>query len=202
MWLAQLIFYVDAALLVGAAFAVIISRNPVTSALYLVLAFVASAGLWLMLEAEFLALVLVFVYVGAVMTLFLFVIMMLNLNFKQLKVGFVRYMPLCLIIVGLMIALMVFALSPDRFGTFAPVLHDANYSNIRELGQVLYTEYAFPFEMAAVLLLVAIVAAIGLTHFGGKPKRKVQEISQQLTVDPRDRVKLVDIPSQHHEDTL
>src|SRR5574341_1438766 len=145
------IFFAFAAVLLIAALRVITARNPVHAALYLVLAFFTATGIWLLLRAEFLAITLVVVYVGAVMVLFLFVVMMLDINIERMREGFWKNLPLAIVVGGIMMAEMV------------PVLCPADYSNTRELGRLLYTEYAYAFEVAAVILLVAIIAAIALT---------------------------------------
>jgi len=194
----EILFYIFAAILIGAAFGVITSRNPVYSALFLVLAFFTSACLWLLLEAEFLAIVLVLVYVGAVMVLFLFVVMMLDIDTATLKQGFTRYLPLGVVVVGLIIAELVLVLGSGRFGLshYAnPVMHSASFSNTRELGSVLYTQYVYPFEIAAVILLLAIVAAITLTLRRREGTRH-QDPSWQVRVRPRDRVRLVKMRSE------
>lgn len=194
----QWVFYLLSAVLISAATLMISVKNPVHSALLLVLCFVLTSGLWLMLEAEFLALVLIFVYVGAVMTLFLFVVMMLNLDMSKLRVGFVRYLPIGALIVAAMIGLMIVVISPLRFGNFTATEQGAGYSNIKQLGMLLYTEFAYPFEIAAVVLLVAIIAAIMLTH-EGRPKRKGQDVGKQVRVRREDRVRLVKMPAQGKE---
>ena len=194
----QIIFYVFSAIAIFSAVMVVASANSVRSALFLVLTFFAMAGVWLLLQAEFLALILVLVYVGAVMTLFLFVVMMLRVNVTSLREGFVRYLPLSVLIVLLLVGLMMMAVGSSRFGLAqmpAPLLNAADYSNIANLGGVLYTEFAYPFEIAAVLLLAAIVAAISLTH--RKPiGRKTQNVSQQIAVNRKDRIRLVKMKSE------
>ena len=160
-----LMFYLLSALTVFAALRVITSRNPVHAALFLVLTFFSTAGIWLLLEAEFLALTLVLVYVGAVMVLFLFVVMMLDINLERLRVGFWRWFPFAAVLAVVLLVEMVLVLgSSQTAGTGVHVAkHAANYSNTKELGRLIYTEYIYAFELAAVLLLVAIVAAIALT---------------------------------------
>ncbi len=194
----QIIFYVFSSIAIMSSLLVITSRNPVRSALSLVLTFFAMAGVWLLLHAEFLALILVLVYVGAVMTLFLFVVMMLRVNVVSLRAGFVRYLPWVVLLVVMMVSLMVLVVGSKQFGlliTPLPLPEAAHFNNIEDLGMVLYTEYAYPFEIAAVLLLTAIVAAISLTH--RKPvRRKIQKISQQMAVQRKDRVTLVNVPSE------
>src|SRR5687768_17567212 len=159
------IFYFFAAVLLFAALRVITARNPVHAALFLVLAFVTASGIWMLLRAEFLAIALVLVYVGAVMVLFLFVVMMLDINLDKLREGFWRYLPVGAAI-GVLIAVEMGALVWNHFTREAyptPAALPAGYSNTKELGMVLYTDYVYPFELAAVLLLIAIVAAIALT---------------------------------------
>lgn len=193
--LQQVVFYFFAASLVFSAAMVVLSRNPVTSALFLVYSFFNSAILWMLLNAEFLSLVLIFVYVGAVMTLFLFVVMMLNIDTETLRKGFVRYLPFGLVAVALVVGLMITAIWPANFGSLPNPQAPANYSNTQALGQLLYTHYVYAFELAAMLLLVAIVAAISLSQHG-KPQRKTQNIAQQIDVDPKDRMRLIDMPSE------
>ncbi len=194
----QVVFYFFAALLVFSAGMVISVRNPVRAALFLVLAFFASAGIWLLLEAEFLAIALVLVYVGAVMVLFLFVVMMLDINLTPLKEGFARYLPAGAAVAFLMLIAMAMTVGPSHFGLErigAPDRHGPGYSNTRELGRVLYTDYVYPFEIASVILLVAIIAAIALTM---RPKRqtKTQKPEQQVRVRRADRVRLVDMKAE------
>jgi NADH-quinone oxidoreductase subunit J len=194
----RFVFYVFAAILVFAAGRVITCRNPVHAALHLVLAFFTCAGLWLLLEAEFLAITLVLVYVGAVMVLFLFVVMMLDINLSPLREGFVKYLP-----VGFTVALLIFAemfmvLGVKNFGADVvaiPERHGADYSNTRELGSVLYTDYVFPFEVASVILLVAIIAAIALT-MRKRPETKAQNPVDQVAVKRADRVRLVEMEAE------
>lgn len=203
MTFATFLFYLFAALTVFAAVMVISRRNPVHSVLFLVLAFVSSAVLWLLLEAEFLAITLVLVYVGAVMVLFLFVVMMLDIDMATLRAGFVRQLPVGLLIAAAVLVQLVLVVGPHHFGlsqVTAPVAKPASYSNITELGQVLYTLYMYPFEIAAVILLVAIVAAIGLT-LRHRPQTKYQDPSLQVRVHKgTDRVRLVQMPAEQKMD--
>jgi NADH-quinone oxidoreductase subunit J len=191
--LVEVLFYGFSAVLIAAALGVIISKNPVHAALFLVLSFVTSAAIWLLIEAEFLAIVLVLVYVGAVMVLFLFVIMMLDIKTEEHRPGFTRYAWLGWITAAVVIAEIIGVVTARRFGVDiargAPAL-PASYSNTQALGRVLYTQYAYPFELAAVVLLVAIVAAIALTmrHRTGV---KHQDISRQVDVRSADRVRIV-----------
>jgi NADH-quinone oxidoreductase subunit J len=191
----QYVFYFFASVLVFAAFMVITIRNPVKAALFLVLAFFSAAGLWVLLEAEFLAIVLVLVYVGAVMVLFLFVVMMLDINLARLREGFGEYLPIGGLVAVLMVIEMALILS-DGFGAGrALVPHPADYSNTRELGRILYTTYAYPFEIAGAILLAAIVAAIALT-MRRRPETKYQNPGQQVRVRRSERVRLVKMKSE------
>jgi NADH-quinone oxidoreductase subunit J len=194
----QGIFYFLAAQLVFAAAMVITVRNPVKAALFLVLAFVSAAGLWLLLQAEFLAIVLVLVYVGAVMVLFLFVVMMLDINLVRLREGFGEYLPIGGLVAVLLVAEMAIILGSDHFSPAQmpdPGALPAGYSNTRELGRLLYTAYAYPFEIAAAILLVAIVAAIALT-LRRRKDTKYQNPSQQININPRERVRVIKMPSE------
>ena len=191
-------FYFFAAVLVFAALRVITARNPVHSALFLVLAFFTAAGLWMLLEAEFLAIALVLVYVGAVMVLFLFVVMMLDINLDRLREGYWDYLVPALIVAGVMVAEMALVLGGRYFdleGIPQPAPHAADYSNTRELGRLIYTDNVYPFEIAAVILLVAIVAAIALTLRHRKDTKYVDP-AQQLKVRRKDRVRMVSMPSE------
>jgi len=192
------VFYFFAILLVFAASMVITVRNPVHAALFLIMSFFASAGLWLLLEAEFLAITLVLVYVGAVMVLFLFVVMMLDINLTVLREGFARYLPVAFVVALLMMASLGLVVGKDNFGLEAvgPAAHAAaSYSNTAALGKVLYTDYVFPFEIAAVILLVAIVAAIALTL---RPSRqtKAPKPERQVAVKRADRIRIVKMDSE------
>lgn len=195
-------FYFFAAILVFAALRVITARNPVHSALFLVLAFFTAAGLWMLLEAEFLAIALVLVYVGAVMVLFLFVVMMLDINLDRLREGYWDYLVPALIVAGVMVAEMVLVLGGRYFaleGMPQPAPHAADYSNTRELGRLIYTDYVYPFEIAAVILLVAIVAAIALTLRHRKDTKYIDP-ADQLKVRRQDRVRIVSMPSEKRGD--
>ena len=194
----RFIFYCLAAILIFAAARVITVRNPVYAALHLVLAFFTCAGLWLLLEAEFLAITLVLVYVGAVMVLFLFVVMMLDINTTPLREGFVKYLPVGLTVAVLILIEMGMVVGVKHFGSEVvaiPERHPEGYSNVRELGGVLYTDYVYPFEIASVILLVAIIAAIALT-MRKRPETKSQNPARQVAVQPRDRVRIVKMKSE------
>jgi len=189
----DIVFYTLAAVLLYAAISVITTRNPVYAALYLVLAFFTAAGIWLLLEAEFLAIALVLVYVGAVMVLFLFVVMMLDINLDKLREGFWNALPVALPVGGLMAVEMVMIVGVRNFGVdkvIAPAAHPADYSNTAELGRVLYTDYLLPFELASVVLLVAIVAAIALTLRDRKESKSVDP-SKQVLVKKADRIRIL-----------
>ncbi len=197
-----LLFYGFAAVLIIAALGLISSRNPVHSALFLVLAFFQSAMLWLLMEAEFLAVVLLLVYVGAVMVLFLFVVMMLDINLEKMREGYTRYMPLGIgvaVTVILEIGHVIWFRSQDLPFLVVPEPHPPGYSNTKELGGVLYTEYVYAFELAAVVLLLAIVAAITLT-MRRRPGLKTQNIAEQVSVRKEDRVRLVKMKSVKDSD--
>ena len=186
------VFYFLSAILILAALRVITARNPVHAALALVLAFFTGAGLWLLLEAEFLAITLVLVYIGAVMVLFLFVVMMLDINLEEMRRGFWSYLPAGLLVAGLMVVEMFMVLGGKDFGLAEPTPRDADYSNIRELGMLLYTDYVYPFELAAVLLLVAMVAAIALTH-RKRGDTKQLNVADQVKVKRADRIRMVNL---------
>ena len=210
----QVVFYVFAAITIFSAFMVITQSNPVRCVLFLVLAFFASSILWLLVNAEFLALILVLVYVGAVMTLFLFVVMMLNIDIESTKKHFLRYMPFGLILVALLTGILLKSLPQGIYKTSealpAAISQTENnenspeivssenkvtLSNTEALGMVLYTDYVFAFELAAVILLVAIIAAITLAH-RQQIRSKRQDIVKQIMTQRNDRVKLVKMKSE------
>lgn len=192
------IFYFFAAVLVGSSLAVITVRNPFHAVMFLVLAFFTSAAIWLMLEAEFLAITLVLVYVGAVMVLFLFVVMMLDINISKLREGFVKNayvgVPVALIVVFELIA-VVGSKAFDLSAKPAPVPAPADHSNVKELGAILYTDYVYAFELAAVVLVVAIIAAISLT-LRSRPDSKYQDPAEQVLVRRNDRVRMVKMAAE------
>lgn len=190
------VFYAFGSVLVLSGLAVITARNPVHGALFLVLAFFTASAIWLLLRAEFLAIVLVVVYVGAVMVLFLFVVMMLDINLEKVREGFWKNLPLALVVGGIMVAEMIAVLAGGYFDLLsAPRPAPLEYSNTKALGLVLYTRYAFAFEIAAVILLVAIIAAIALTLRRRKDSRH-QDPAAQARVRREDRVTLVSMPSE------
>ena len=187
------IFYFFAAILVFAGLRVITARNPVHAALFLVLAFFTAAGLWMLLEAEFLAITLVLVYVGAVLVWFLFVVMMLDINLDKLREGFWDYLPLAGFVSVLLMVEMALILGSRHFGLEVmgtPVPHPADYSNTKELGRLLYTDYVYAFELAAVILLVAIVAAIALTLRRRKDSKYIDP-AVQVSVKRNDRLRII-----------
>lgn len=186
----KIIFYIFSVLLVMSATMVITVRNPVKAALFLVLTFFASSVVWLLLEAEFLAIVLVLVYVGAVMVLFLFVVMMLDINIERLRAGFISYLPLGIIVALGMVGMLIWIVTGDGSAFDHSVVRDASYNNTQELGRVLYTDYVYAFEIAAVILLVAIIAAITLT-LRRRPNTKHQKIEKQIAVKRHERVRMV-----------
>ncbi len=187
------IFYAFGAVLLFAGLRVITARNPVHGALFLVLAFFTAAGLWLLLRAEFLAIALVLVYVGAVMVLFLFVVMMLDVNLERVREGFWRNLPLALVVGVVMVGEMVTVIAHHYWGTGTPPTYAADYSNTKALGRLLYTHYVFAFEVAAVILLVAIIAAIALTLRRRKDTR-AQDPAMQVRARREERVRLVTMP--------
>ncbi len=197
--LVEILFFVFATLLVAGALGVIAARNPVYSVLFLVFSFINSAAIWLLVEAEFLALVLVLVYVGAVMVLFLFVVMMLDINVAELKQGFTRFAWLgwitALAVIGEITAVIwghgLGGIDVSRGFVSEP----ANYSNTMAIGQVLYTKYLYPFELASVVLVVAIVAAIALT-LRRRPGLKVQDVSRQVAVRAEERLRVVKVSAE------
>jgi NADH-quinone oxidoreductase subunit J len=192
------LFYAFSAILLLAALRVITARNPVHSAMFLVLSFFTAAGIWLLLRAEFLAIALVLVYVGAVMVLFLFVVMMLDINLERLREGFWRNLPLAIVVGGILVFEMVALLARQVFEAAPAAEQGPGYSNTRELGLLVYTHYAYAFEVYAVILLVAIIAAIALTLRRRKDTRN-QNPSEQVKVRREDRVRLISMPAEKDE---
>jgi NADH-quinone oxidoreductase subunit J len=195
----QIVFYAFAAIMLFAATMVITVRNPVKAALSLVLTFVSASGLWFLLQAEFLAIALVLVYVGAVMVLFLFVVMMLDINIARVREGFAEYLPYGGLIAVLLVIEMALIISSGHFSAERlpePASLPADHSNTRELGRLLYTQYAYPFEIAALILLVAIVAAIALT-LRKRKSTKYQDPSAQINIKREDRVRVIKMPPEN-----
>ncbi len=199
MPITEIVFYLFSLVLVGSAVAVITARNPVYSALYLVLAFFSASAIWMLLEVEFLAIILILVYVGAVMVLFLFVIMMLDINLAPLKEGFIRYLPAGIVVAVVMaVELMVVVWARGRFGDGAfpiPPPHPEGFSNTKAVGELLFNDYLLAFELAGVILLVAIIAAIALT-LRQRTGAKRQNPSLQVRVQRDERVRLVKMESE------
>ncbi len=196
-----ILFYLFAAVLVASSLGVILSRNPVHAALSLVLCFFTSAVLWLLIEAEFLAIVLVLVYVGAVMVLFLFVVMMLDIDLEELRSGFTRYAWFGWITAAIVAFEVAGVVLTKRLGidvTRGAVPLPAGYSNTQELGALLYSKYAYPLEIAAMLLLVAMVAAITLT-LRHRPGLKLQNIGKQVSAKASERVRIVKMDSEQRK---
>lgn len=194
----NIVFYVFAAIMVFSALMVITVKNPVQASLFLVLTFFSCSAIWILLEAEFLAITLVLVYVGAVMVLFLFVVMMLDINVARMRAAFIQYLPIGIAVLVTMVAMMLMVVGGDHFGleqVAAPARQAADYNNTRELGLVLYTVYVYPFEIAAVILLVAIIAAIALT-LRRRPKTKYQNPDLQIAVKRDDRIRMVKMNSE------
>jgi len=194
------VFYFFSAILVFAGLRVITSRNPVHAALFLVLAFFSASGVWMLLQAEFLAIALILIYVGAVMVLFLFVVMMLDINLDRLREGFWSYLPLGSIIALLMVAEMALILGGNYLGLLESSVPQAaaETSNVKAVGRLIFTEYVYPFELASVILLVGIVAAVALTQ-RGKRKNKSVNPSQQVFVKAADRLRVVQMPAEKRD---
>ncbi|HXW60386.1 MAG TPA: NADH-quinone oxidoreductase subunit J [Myxococcota bacterium] len=193
-----IIFYVFATVAVVSAVFVVTARNPVRSVLSLVVTFFAMAGVWMLLQAEFLSLILLLVYVGAVMTLFLFVVMMLDVEQSGRRNHFVSYLPVALIVAFLIAALLIEAyyLNTTYPAAVTGLSSELSTNNLVALGELLYSDYIYPVEIAGVILLAAIIAAITLTHRGGALKRKTQAIQAQVDMTPREAVRLVKMPAE------
>ncbi len=198
MEFSSILFYVFSFFFIVSSIMMIISRNTAKAALFLILTFFSAASLWLLLEAEFLAITLILIYVGAVMVLFMFVIKMLDTDQSTLRAQFTRYLPLGIFVSIIVIAQMVLVLNAGQFDisvTGIPEKHDASYSNITAIAEQLYTLYVYPFELAAILLLIAIIAAITLVH-RNESRSKKQNISEQINVQAKDRMRIVSIKSK------
>jgi NADH-quinone oxidoreductase subunit J len=197
----QIVFYLFAGMLIFSASMVVVSRNPIHSALYLILSFFASSAIWLLLGAEFLAITLVLVYVGAVMVLFLFVVMMLDINKVVVKEGFTRYLPAGISVAILMVISMGLVVGSDYFLSekyIATPQLDPNYSNVRELGIAIYTEYLYQFEIAGAILLVAIIAAITLSMNKSKVNKSINP-EKQVVVKKQDRLRIIKMQSERKD---
>ena len=202
MSMESILFYLFATVLVVSAAMVVTIRNPVKAALFLVLSFFSAACIWMTLEAEFLSIALVLVYVGAVMVLFLFVVMMLDIDVESMREGFARNMPVGALVAGVMVVEFAVVMMSDRFDSQSlprPAGHGPDYSNTKELGLVLYTDYVFAFEVAGLILLVAIVAAIVLT-MRRRPNTRYQSPSEQVKVNKSERLRIVSMPAEKRLD--
>lgn len=198
MTIQQLVFYSFSALAILSGILVILSKNPVRSVLYLVFTFFCMAGLWMLLESEFLAIVLVLVYVGAVMVLFLFVVMMLDIEAPKLQGPFVRHWPVGLLVSGILLTLLVYIVGKNHFGlemVSIPSPKPSDYSHVKVLGTLLYSDYLLPFEIAGVILLVAMIAAIGLT-FRGPRNTKTQKPGMQALVKKAQRLSILKMATE------
>ncbi len=187
------LFYFFSFFLVLSAFMVVFVRNTLKAVLYLILVFFSAAGIWILLEAEFLAVILILLYVGAIVVLFLFVVMMLNIDESSAKAKFIKYLPIGIFVMLVIIAELILVLGPKQFGldiVTEPFRHSENYSNITEVASYIYTIFVYPFELAAVLLLLAIISAIMLVH-RGKPRSKKQVVSKQVQVSAKDRLRII-----------
>lgn len=194
-------FYLFSAILVFAGLRVITARNPVHAVLHLVLAFFTSGMIWMLMQAEFLAIAIVLIYVGAVMVLFLFVVMMLDINVDKLREGFWRYLPVGLVVAGIMVAEMAMVLNGRYFGAEAlpaPAPVDASLSNTQELAKLIFTDYAYPFELASLVLLVAMIAAVMLTYRRRESTRHLDP-ARQIAVKARDRLVIHSMPAEKEE---
>ncbi|MBA3996793.1 MAG: NADH:ubiquinone oxidoreductase subunit J [Candidatus Accumulibacter sp. 66-26] len=191
------VFYFFAAIMVFAALRVITARNPVQAALFLVLTFVSASGIWMLLQAEFLAIALVLVYVGAVMVLFLFVVMMLDINLDRVREGFWSYLPLGAIVALLMVAEMGLVLGGNYFDLFENKVPQAaaDATNVMSVARLMYTDYVYPVELASVILLVGIVAAVVLT-MRDRRKTKAVDPATQVIVKAKDRMRVLQMPSE------
>ena len=198
--LPTLIFYLFAAITVGSALMVVSAKNPVHSVFFLILAFFNSAGLFLLLGAEYIAMTLVIVYVGAVAVLFLFVVMMLDINFAELRDGFLKYLPLGAGVAAIIFAELVFVFYSSLNGgqklaaTAQPLPQSLDVSNTHAVGNVLYTDYVYPFQMAGIILLIAMIGAITLT-LRSRPGVRKQSIAKQLLRTKADGVEIVKVKS-------
>ncbi len=199
MTLVQIIFYACSVLLIASALMVITSRNSVKAVMFLILTFFYGACIWMIMEAEFLAILLILVYVGAVMVLFLFVVMMLDIDFAELKQGFTKHMPIGIVVAGALLYFLFSQVGSTAFGPEAfpiPEPRAADFSSVSQLGMLLYTEYFYAFEIAALILMVAMVAAISLAFRGKREGTKTQKPGEQVKVKKADRVRLVKMAAE------
>lgn len=200
MIMTSVVFYIFAVLAILCAFAVVLSSNSVKAALFLVATFVCCAVLWIILTSQFLGLILILVYVGAVMTLFLFVVMMLHLESTSFTKSVASYTPIAFVMSAVVFVILLFCVRPSYFGLAnfpLPAAKPLDYSSVKALGQILYTQYFLAFELSAIILLVAIIASIALA-FRGRQHRRAQQPAEQVKVRKKDRVKLVDLKTHQH----
>ncbi len=201
--LTTVLFYVFAIILVFSALKVVTSKNPISSVLFLVLAFVTSACLWLMLNVEFLALVLIVVYVGAVMVLFLFVVMMLDIDVETMRKGFWKHLPLAILLgIIVLVEMVLVILNKPMVITGSPEVVSNNISNANQLGWVLYTQYSYPVELASMILLLGLVAAVAITLRKTDKNAKYQDIRKQVSVKASDRFEMINMPAEVEVDNL
>ena len=193
----QVLFYFFSGLLITASLCVVTSRNTVYGVLALVLAFFCSALLWMLLQTEFLALMLIFVYVGAVMTLLLFVVMMLNIDLEKIREKFTHFLPVAVVVLILLVVILSLAFHVHYLHSLSGPHYPADYSNTTELGTLLFTRYLYPFEIAGMILLVAMISAISLAFFGRKVGTKTQSISEQHLATKQDRLRIVTMKSEN-----
>ena len=189
----EIVFYVFSTLLVASAITVVTCRNTVYAVLALIFAFFCSAGLWILMQSEFLGLILIVVYVGAVMTLLLFVVMMLNIDLEKIREKFSKLLPIAIAILVLLVTILSLAFDTKQVSFLGahPMHYPANYSNTKAMGTLLFTHYLYPFEIAAMILLVAMISAISLAFFGRKPGTKTQKVSKQHLVTKQSRLKII-----------
>ncbi len=189
----EMVYYVFSVLLIAAALCVVTCRNTVYAVLSLIFAFFCSAVLWILMQSEFLGLILIVVYVGAVMTLLLFVVMMLNIDLEKIREKFSKLLPIAAAILVLLVTILALAFDTRHVTslTALPVHYPASYSNTQSMGTLLFTHYLYPFEIAAMILLVAMISAISLAFFGRKSGTKSQKVGQQHLVTKESRLRII-----------
>ena len=194
----EIVYYVFSVLLVASALCVVTCRNTVYAVLALIFCFFCSAGLWILMQAEFLGLILVVVYVGAVMTLLLFVVMMLNIDLEKIREKFNKLLPIALAILVLLVTILALAFDTTQVSSLGHLQADypAHYSNTKAMGTLLFTRYLYPFEIASMVLLVAMISAISLAFFGRKPGTKSQRVGKQHLVTKASRLKIIKMKSE------
>ena len=197
MIFSTVLFYILAFVAIVAGARVVLSRSPVVAALHLMLTFFTASMLWILIGAEYLGLLLVIIYVGAVMVMFLFVVMMIDIVPESLRRGFRAYLPLGLVVGGVMVLEIASVLGTVYFGTGGPIAQDlhSSYNNVVEIGNAMYTEYSYAIQVGALVLLVGMIAAVGIT-LRERKNRKYTSVSEQLRANPKERVRLVNIASE------